>query len=336
MRSIWIAVATALVGLYPGAVARGEEAPAAPAQSITLHVETRGTGPVQMVLVPGLSCDWTVWEAFMKRNESAYTMHALTLPGFGGTEPPPTPPEGSKFSESPWINLAERAIVELIQTKRLDRPVLVGHSLGGHLACRIAAKNPGLLQSAVAVDGMPAFPLAGPGVPMTTEQRENVAAAIYRNMTATPDEAWPEQQRTFFTQMVTDPARGEQLTAMCLKTPKRVASRYMAELLGSDVIAETKASQTPIVFFAAVAPPDVPGMTPETVKRIWAPFVDGAATLHLVYFEECRHFIMDDAPAEFDRAISQWVKGEPVEGKAATEPAPQPPDHDPSESPAKE
>jgi pimeloyl-ACP methyl ester carboxylesterase len=255
----------------------------------------------------------------MTRNAERYTMHAVTLPGFGGTDAPPAPAEDVKFGSSPWLSGAEAAIVELINEKKLDRPVLVGHSLGGHLACRVASRNPGLLRSAVAVDGMPAFPLSGPGVMMTPEQRETFASSIFKNMSGIPAETWPEQQRAFFTQMVTDPQRGEELTTLCLKTPQLVACRYMAELLGSDVIAETKASGTPIALFAAVAPPGIPGMNAETVKRIWAPFVDDSKSVQLVYFEECRHFIMDDAPAEFDRAIEQWVKGDPVEGKKAAE-----------------
>src|SRR5262245_5316475 len=39
------------------------------------HVEKRGDGPVAMVLIPGLSCDWTVFDAFMKRHEHDYTMY---------------------------------------------------------------------------------------------------------------------------------------------------------------------------------------------------------------------------------------------------------------------
>lgn len=311
-------------------LARPDESPAtpppaanpAPVLEVSLAVETRGTGPIQLVLVPGLSCDWTVWDAFMKRNAEKYTMHAVTLPGFGGRAAPPAPAEGAKFSDTLWLTASERALVNFIKEKQLDRPVLVGHSLGGHLACRIAARNPGLLRSAVAVDGMPAYPLAGPGVPMATEQREKMATSIYRNLVSTPDDQWPEQQRNFFAQMVTDQHRAEELSNLCLMTSKEVSSRYMAELLASDVITETKSSDTPIALFAAVAPPGVPGMTPETVKRIWAPFADESKSIQLVYFEECRHFIMDDAPAELDKSIAQFIAGEAVEGRKAQEPVP--------------
>ncbi len=284
------------------------------------HVEKRGAGPVQMVLIPGLACDWTVYEAFMARNGERYTMHAATLAGFGGSEAPAAPEEGTKFGDSPWSTAAAGAIVEYIKENKLDRPVLVGHSLGGHLACRIAAENPGLLQSAVSVDGMPAFPIAGPGVNLTAEQREDMAGRIFQSMSSTPDERWPDQQRAFFMQMVGDPVRGEELVALSLKTPKAVNCRYMAELLASDVTAETKASDTPVLLLAAVPPPGTPGLTPDAVKGWWTPFVDQAKGVQLVFFEETRHFIMDDAPAEFDRAIEQWVVGQPVEGKKAKEP----------------
>ena len=31
------------------------------------HVEERGTGPITMILIPGLSCDWRIYDAFMRR-----------------------------------------------------------------------------------------------------------------------------------------------------------------------------------------------------------------------------------------------------------------------------
>ena len=65
--------------------------PALAAHEGLAHVETRGEGDTHLLLVPGLLCDWTVWESFMERNAERYTMHAVTLPGFGGTEPPPEP-----------------------------------------------------------------------------------------------------------------------------------------------------------------------------------------------------------------------------------------------------
>src|SRR5688500_2392184 len=43
------------------------------------HVEVRGKGPIQMVLIPGLLSDWTVFESFMERNGERYTMYAVTL-----------------------------------------------------------------------------------------------------------------------------------------------------------------------------------------------------------------------------------------------------------------
>lgn len=281
------------------------------------HVEIRGTGPVPMVLIPGLACDWTVWDSFMSRNEGAYTMYAVTLPGFAGSDPPPTPPEDAKFGDGPWLANAERAVVQLVEEKGLARPVVVGHSLGGHLAMRLAAEHPGMFRSAVAVDGMPAFPLSGPGIEMTREQRETFASTMFRSMSATPDEAWRTQQKQWVMQMVTDPTRGESIAAMNARTPKTVVCRYMAELLAADITAEVKKSETPILMVAAVAPSGTPGSSAESVRTIWTSFSEGTKTVNVVYFEDSRHFVMDDAPEKLDRVMERWVKGEPVEEKKA-------------------
>src|SRR5262249_21337993 len=102
------------------------------------HVEKRGSGPINMVLIPGMSCDWTVFDKFMDRNSVRYTMWAVTLPGFGGTPAPPTPAENQVGA---WLDNADAAVWKVIQDQKIAKPVIVGHSLGGFLALRLGTEH---------------------------------------------------------------------------------------------------------------------------------------------------------------------------------------------------
>ena len=106
-----------------------------PFKPITL-VTTKGTGPINLVLIPGLACDASVWDEFMTRNADKYTMYAVTLPGFGGSDPPAKAPQGIYGT---WLENAVTAVHRVIQEKKIANPVIMGHSMGGHLALRLGS-----------------------------------------------------------------------------------------------------------------------------------------------------------------------------------------------------
>src|SRR4051794_4581202 len=114
-----------------------------------------------MVLIPGLVSDWSVFESFMTRNADKYTMYAVTLPGFGKSQAPPQPAEGESYTAGAWMANAERAILQMIDEKKLDKPVVVGQALGGHLAMRIAVLHPEKVKSVIVLNSMPAYPIGG-------------------------------------------------------------------------------------------------------------------------------------------------------------------------------
>src|SRR3546814_9828241 len=87
-----------------------------------------------------------------------------------------------------------RSLLQLIEQLKIDKPVLVGHSLGGTLALRFAGEHPELISGVVAVDGLPIFP----GMErVSAEQRKAMAAQMQRQMAAAtprPEEHTSELQ----------------------------------------------------------------------------------------------------------------------------------------------
>lgn len=310
-----------------------EPAPQPPAQPVTTplaHVESRGTGPVTLILIPGLVSDWTTFDTFMTRNADRYTMHAVTLPGFGGSEPPPTPAAGDLYTLGSWLGNAERAVRQLIEEKKIEKPVLVGQALGGHVALRLIAREPAKYHSAIVFNSMPAYPVMGPNQPVISKaQRAQFVNEFVASQIKTIDEAaWQVQQAQWITDSVRDPERAKVLVERAKVVPQAVSSRYMLEYLGADVSPELENSGAKVLVVAAVPEAATEPDTAKLVEGMWRTLYEKIPGATVVFFEGSHEFMTEDDPAELDRAIDQFLTGKPVEGKAAPKPAPEAPKPD--------
>src|SRR5665213_2096633 len=83
-------------------------------------VTVTGSGPA-VILIPGLMCGGDVWNDTVDHLKGRYTCHVLTLPGF----------DGVPRINPPLLSTVRDEIEAYVTDNKLDRPVLVGHSLGG-------------------------------------------------------------------------------------------------------------------------------------------------------------------------------------------------------------
>src|SRR5258708_23074845 len=95
------------------------------------EIVRRGSGPIDLVIIPGLGFGARDFDAFMQANESRYRMICVTLPGFAGTPAPPMPAAGTSYGDATWTRAAEGAIAAVIARERLRRPVILGHLIVG-------------------------------------------------------------------------------------------------------------------------------------------------------------------------------------------------------------
>lgn len=117
-----------------------------------------GTGPTPMILIPGLGFSGDIFREFIEPLKNEYTMYAVTLPGFGGTDALPSPDSTVSFGEQSWHNSALSALETLVTTEKLERPVLVGHWMGGtQIALRYALTHPEQTRSVILLAGAACF-----------------------------------------------------------------------------------------------------------------------------------------------------------------------------------
>ena len=90
-----------------------------------------------MILVPGFASSGEVWTDVVAHYKAKYQCHVVTLAGFAGV-PAANPTSLARVRDG---------IVDYIRAKKLDRPVLVGHSLGGFMAMWVASSAPDLART---------------------------------------------------------------------------------------------------------------------------------------------------------------------------------------------
>lgn len=246
----------------------------------------------------------------MARNAKRFTMHAVTLPGFGGSQPPPVD-DGILYFSAPWMNNAEHAIVKAIDDLKLERPVLVGHGMGGHLALRVASRHQDKVSCVFSLDGFPAMPLGGLLAPQTgwRVRREMIDGVIQRDLNGDTDEKARQDLVDQIAGGTVNPARQARLKAMVSAVPVETARRYRLEWLAGDVIAELPRLKIPCLVIAAIPPADFP-MAPEERKLLpaaWSNQVSGGVLNSVGFVEDSLTFMMDDQPEQVDQMIWEFL-----------------------------
>ena len=189
----------------------------------SFEVEVHGAGS-PVLLVPGLSCGGEVWDQTVTALEVRHEVHVLRLAGFAGRAP----------IEAPFLLRVRDDIVTYIQTQQLDRPAIVGHSLGGFLAFWLAASAPRLVGPIVAVDGVP-FLTALMDAGATADAILTRAAKMKAMMASLTPEQFTLQSRMSLSRMVTASEDLERLARQAAASDRATVAQAMFELMTTDL-----------------------------------------------------------------------------------------------------
>ena len=145
-----------------------------------ITVTTRGRGD-DVILIPGLASTAEVWRGVADRLAGSRRLHLVSVRGFGDL------PAGANASGAVMAAIAGE-VRRYIAEQGLERPAVIGHSMGGQVGLRVAADGGGRIGRVMVVDSSPFFPaLISPQA--TVGDVEPIAQLAYQAIHFLGDEA---------------------------------------------------------------------------------------------------------------------------------------------------
>lgn len=246
-------------------------------------VQVRGAGP-DVVLIPGLTSGREVWNTTVAALPG-YRYHLIQVAGFAGS-----PVAGN--AEGPVVAPLADEIARYIADRGLDRPAIVGHSMGGTLAMMIGARHPALAGRIMVVDMLPQpaglFGGSAGGMgPLASRLRDMIGTAGGRRLFGSLLTAF------------SPPDSGSR------RSDPDVVGRAMHDLAVMDLGPQLPRIRAPLTIVYASPDPQARAALDRSFANAYAP----ARNARLVRIDGSGHMIMFDQPARFQAALREFLQG---------------------------
>jgi len=264
----------------------------------SFHVDIVGKGK-PMILIPGFASSGHTWDSTVARYKDRFECHVLTLAGFAGQ--PAT-------NATPFLENVRNDLAAYIRKNKMDKPVIVGHSLGGFMALWLAEKEPDLVGPLVIVDSLPFLPAATqPGA--TSDSVKPFAENIRKIFSGPPTPDTDKMTETQVRAMVTKQEDYEMILAWGKKSDHITEGNAIYEMMTTDLRNDLdKIKSTAIVIGTWIAYKQY-GVTRDGVERNFRTQYAKLANFDFILEDNARHFVMLDDPDAFFAAMDAFLLG---------------------------
>ena len=278
-------------------VAASRRGLAAPIEMGRFSVVTQGAGP-DVIFVPGLTCSRDVWAPAVASLGGRYRVHLVQVAGFAGA------PTGSNAQGPVCAGTAE-GLAAYITQQNLQKPALVGHSMGGTIGLMLAERHPAALGRLMIVDELPnpALVMAPPGAPRA--QIEAIANGIGGQMEHADAAAYRQALTPTLNGMIMTASARPEIERQAMTSDHGVAGRAMRELIETDLTPDLPkiAVPTTILYAWNKHEPYSAAQVDALMHSVYAP-LRGA---RLIRIDDSAHFIFIDQPAKFNAALRDFL-----------------------------
>lgn len=222
------------------------------ANGLRLHYTRTGGAKPPVVLLHGMTDNGLCWARVARRLEAAYDLIMLDARGHGLSDAP----DSGYTAEDHAPDVAG-----VVRALGLERPVLIGHSMGAATAAATAAHFPGLVRAAILEDP----PWGGPPNTQAPEQRAARVAAwradIVRNKTRPRADLIAAGRRR-------NPAWDESEFETWAEAKQQVSANVATDIAGRGIRWQDVASRITCPVLLITADPTAGAIvTPETAQE---------------------------------------------------------------------
>ena len=278
------------------ATSSARPAPQPAFQSDRIVVETRGQGP-DVILIPGLASTSEVWRRTADRLDDRYRVHLISIRGFGSAA-------AAANADGEIIGPVAGEVRRYMASQRMDRPSLIGHSMGGLIALRIASDAPSQIGRVMVVDAAPFFPaLISSGA--TVGDVEPLARIAYQALMFLGDEALRQQGSAIGSQL--GGASDSLFSSMGWQGGNRaVLAQSLYEVMTTDLRHRLPSITAPVSVVYGWSPDDAsPRAHVDSLFR--ASYANLRSPVRFERIEGAEHMVMLDRPTAFYAALDRFL-----------------------------
>ncbi len=252
------------------------------------QVSISGKGKQAVIFIPGFACSGDVWAATQAALKGDYTFYTLTMAGFAGAPP----------QASPTFKNWENAIADYILQKKIVKPIIIGHSMGGGLALAIASDYPNLTSKIVVVDALPC--LAAMRDPAFKAKENNDCSSIINQFTAIPDAQFYQMQLMTMAQLVADTSKIKQIANWSVQSDRKTFAGMYCDFSNTDQRQNIENIKCPALILLESNFANFKPAIADQYKKL--------KTAQLQYATKGLHFIMYDDFDWYQKQIADFIK----------------------------
>lgn len=255
----------------------------------SFKVEIQGKGQ-PILLLPGFSCKDAVFTDLKKELTRNYEVHSFTYAGFGEVSP----------IEFPWLPQIKTDLQRYIQSKNLENPILIGHSMGGTLGLWLASENTAISQL-VLIDALPAT--GALMIPNYDSQTIQYETPYNEQMLKMDDPSFLSMAQQMASNMTHHQEKQKELVQWMVNADRKTYVYGYTDLLKLDLREQLHKIDIPVTILAATDP-----YGKEMVKSTYKEQFKNLNHYEIKFAENAKHFIMYDQPEWFLEQIKNTLK----------------------------
>ncbi|TRX60894.1 alpha/beta hydrolase [Fulvivirga sp. M361] len=249
-----------------------------------------GKGSQSIIFIPGFACSGDVWNETRLDYEQDFTCYTLTMAGFAGVAPQP----GPTFRK--W----RTGIADFIEQNQIDKPIIIGHSMGGGIAMALAAYHPQLISKIIVVDALPCLPALTKPSFKAIENKD--CSPIISQMTSFTDEQFYQLQKQSITQLVADTSKHNLVLNWSVKSDRTTFAQMYCHYSNTDLREVVGAIQCPVLVLLESYFVNFKPAIQEQFKHI--------KEVNLQYATKGLHFIMYDDRDWYKNQLDSFIRKE--------------------------
>ena len=237
-----------------------------------------GSGEPPLVFIHGWCCNQAMWNDQIEAFARKHRVISVDLRGHGDSDKPDQDYDIAGFAED---------MAWLIKEIGLERPVLVGHSMGGVTTLKLLRKHPDIARAAVYVDaGIMPFPEEMR--PLLDQMIAALKSSAYREVAS-------NVVKQFLFREESPPELRDEVAASMAEAPQRVMHTAIASTI-DEANYPPGAVPVPSLFVRAATL----AATDEQIKERYP----GMEVVSM----DAGHFVHMEKPAEFNAILSRFLE----------------------------